>query len=275
MVEELKLYKGEVTIYFNRERHIFSHDKEGKVRIDSVTSATGKLDKSGPLMVWSNREVAKYIIEQMNILPKEYFNVSPKERSETWRNFLVDIKDKKISTTASKMGEIIFSAMKQPYARKKEAADIGTSIHELCEKWIKGKKIDVPEDERIRNGYMAFLKWINDKEKLKITRSEQYIYSRKYDYAGIEDWEGKDNKELVIGDFKSSNGIYSEMHYQLSGYWQAREEETGKQYDKGYIVKFGKEDGEFETLQIPRSEYLKDFKAFLSLLKVKRREKEL
>lgn len=246
MEKRIKLYKGKVTILFDEEKHKFTH-LDGK-SIDSVTSATGKIDKSAPLMGWAIKMMGIYINE----------NYDPEKiKTKEDMGLLVDI-------------------AKREYRRiKEEAADIGTEIHEWASDWIKGKKVAIPEEERARNGVIGFMKWIKDQEKIKITESEKFIYSQKYDFAGIMDWEGKDDGELVIGDFKSSKGIYPEMEMQLSGYWLAREEETGKKYAKGYIVQFGKENGEFKTLEIQRKEHLKNAKAFLAALTIKRRLDEM
>lgn len=251
-MKKIKIYKGKITILFDeriwmgKKIHGFKH-LDGR-KIPSVTSATGKIDKSNALMPWAVKMAGIYIVE----------NFDPKKiKTKDDISLLVDI------------------AKKEWRRIKEEAADIGTEIHKWAEQWIKGKKVAIPEDERARNGVIAFMKWIKEKEKIKITATEQFVYSKKYDYAGIMDWEGKDDGELVIGDFKSSKGIYKEMRYQLAGYWNAREEETEKKYKKGYIVKFGKEDGEFDVLEISRQEYLKDLKAFLGALQIKRREDEL
>jgi hypothetical protein len=89
------------------------------------------------------------------------------------------------------------------------------------------------------------------------------------------DAEGKMGKDDVIIDFKSSKALYSEYRYQLAAYWLAREEETKKKFEGGWIIKFGKDDGEFEATYIPRKEYEKDKEAFLAALTIKRRENEL
>ena len=245
MIRNLSLYKGKVKITFDDARHIF-RDREGN-HILSVTSATGMIDKSAALMGWSVKMMAEYLRQNWNL--------------------------EKIKTEQDKL--MMIDLAKKEYRKvKKEAADIGTEIHKFASDWIKGKKPMIPEETRVRNGAIAFMKWIKE-EKIKPTVSEAYIYSQKYNYAGIMDMEGLDEGELVIGDFKSSKGIYNEMRYQLAGYWLAREEETGKKFKKGFIAQFGKETGDFHVLNIPRKEYLKDVRVFLAALAIKRREKEL
>lgn len=278
MEKRIKLYKGKITILFDEDRHRFSH-LDGRP-IDSVTSATGKLDKSGPISWWAVRVMGERMLYDLGVVSEGHFSEDNEENKRQWLEIPDIIKEYIAKKEAWPVGminifEAILAGKKEHSKRKKAAADIGTEIHKLIDKWNKGEKVEIPDDERIRNGYIAFLKFIKENKDLKITSSEQFIYSKKYDYAGIKDWDAVENKMLVIGDNKSSKGIYSEMRYQLAGYWNASEEESGKRYEKGIIAKFGKYDGEFEFLEIPRKEYKKDLKAFLGLLDVRRREKEL
>jgi len=235
-----KLYKDTVTINFEETRHIFSHEN-GK-RISGVTSITGMIDKSQILIWWAIGLTKGYLLRVLSV--------------------------GKIGT------EDIEEACKQHTIKKAEAGDIGTQIHGWIENWINNKKQELPTDEKVVNGINAFLKWIKE-TGIELSQSEEIVYSKKYDYAGIMDAEGKQDGKSYIIDFKSSKGIYNEYRYQLSAYWNAREEETGKKYDGGWIVKFGKDDGEFAVLFIDPKEYKKDFKAFLGALAIKKREKEL
>ena len=200
------------------------------------------IDKSAPLMGWAVNMMGQYLLQNWD--------------------------------SGMNKGDLVETAKREYRRIKTEAADIGTLVHEYAENWIKGKKPKMPEDEHARNGIMAFLSWVKQIE-IKFDNSERIIYSRKYDYTGIMDWDGVDNGDPIIGDFKTSKGIYSEMRYQLAGYWNAMEEEMGMKYLRGYIVQFGKETGDFAVKEIKRSEYLKDRKAFLAALAIKKREQEL
>ena len=236
-----KLYKGKVVIDFDPEKHIF-WDKNSN-RITSVTSCTGIIDKSRPLIFWAVGLMRDYLIQK----EKDGFIIAE---------------------------ETIVEASKLHQVRKEEAADVGTKIHDWVELWIKGKHPEAPTEPQVMNGVNAFLKWVKE-TKIKLKNSETIVYSRKNDFAGIMDAEGKMDGAEVIVDFKSSNAIYNEYRYQLAGYWIAREEETKKKFDGGWIIKFGKNDGEFAATYIPRKEYEKDKVAFLAALAIKRRENEL
>jgi len=242
MIKELNLYKGKAIITFDENRHIF-RDYNGKY-IPSVTKATGIIDKSGALMGWTAKMMALYLLAE-------------KEKGN------------------DRITEELVNTAKKEYRRlKAEAADIGTEIHQWAADWIDGKKSPMPENEKVVNGITAFLKFQKE-HKIQWLESERIIYSKKYNFAGILDAVGKvDGKgDLILIDFKSSNGIYDDMRFQVAGYQIAYEEETGKKIDKRMIIRFGKEDGEFEVKELDNDS--KDKKIFLACLQVCNRLKEL
>jgi len=63
------------------------------------------------------------------------------------------------------------------------------------------------------------------------------------------------------------------MRFQVSGYQIAYEEETGKTIDKRMIIRFGKNNGEFEKIELDKDNM--DRKAFLDCLMLKERLREL
>ena len=239
-MSKTKLYKGKIEIEFDPDRHIFTRNDE---RILGVTSCTGIIDKSRPLIFWAVGLMRDFLLNRR----KEGFLISE---------------------------DAIIEASKLHQVKKEEAANIGTKIHDWVELWIKGKHPEAPTEPQVMNGVNAFLKWVKE-TKIKLKCSETIVYSKKHDFAGIMDAEGKMNGGNVIVDFKSSNAIYNEYRYQLAAYWLAREEETKKKFDGGWIIKFGKDDGEFAATYIPRKEYEKNKVAFLAALAIKRREQEL
>jgi hypothetical protein len=72
------------------------------------------------------------------------------------------------------------------------------------------------------------------------------VDSQTYNFAGILDAVAEIDSKLVLTDSKSSNGFYSEYSFQASGYLLAYEEMTGKTIENRLIIRFGKDDGEFE-----------------------------
>ena len=243
-METIKLYNGKVTILFDRGRHRFFHP-DGR-SIKGVTTYTGIIDKPA-LIPWAVKMMGLFLYKNWDV--------------------------KKVKTEAEK-ANLIETAKREFRRIKEEAAEKGKEAHIWAEAWSKGKKPKMPEDPEVRNAVIAFLDWFKQ-SGIKITSTERFVYSVKYDYAGIMDWEGTRKRDLIIGDYKATNAIYSEMRFQVALYWQAREEESKKQYEEGNIIQFGKQTAEFGKLVIPRKEYLKDLKAALGCLPIRKRLDEL
>jgi hypothetical protein len=239
-MKEITLYKGKEKISFDENRHIFYDDK-GNCLL-SVTGVTGTIDKSGALMGWVAKMIGLYLLQE-------------KEKGN------------------DKITEQLIDTAKREYRRiKQEAADIGQAIHDWISEWIKGKKPEMPDNEKVVNGITAFLKFQKE-HKIKWLESERFVFSKKHKFCGILDAIGKTGKELVLFDFKSSNAIYPEMFLQVAGYNIAYQEETGKKIDKKVIIRFGKEDGMFQLKELENEG--KDEKAFLACLELTKRLKEL
>jgi len=240
-------YNGSVKIEFFEGKHAYSLITEkGKEKLISVTGVTSILDKSRPLMFWQERITREYLVG----------NIAN----------LVDSKDSDIILT------IIENAVSQHRVIKEEAANKGKQVHEWCENYIKKVEQPFPEDEQVLNGVTAFLRWIKE-YKVKFLESEKLVYSKKYKFVGIMDLKAKVNGKLACVDFKTSSGVYNEMRYQVAGYMGADSEETGDKYDERWIIKFGKDTGDFEAYKL--DDFKKDYAVFLALLVARKREQEL
>jgi hypothetical protein len=137
---------------------------------------------------------------------------------------------------------------------------IGTCVHSMCEAWVKG---DEPmlvlekalEEETVNDkatfraqaasAYSAFEFWCKGTQ-LEIVDCEVQVISETHRYGGTLDFIGKLNGKLVLGDFKTSNGVWPEYLCQLAAYAKAYEETTGNKIDGGYhLLRFSKENGDF------------------------------
>lgn len=236
----IKLYNGKVVLNFDENRHIFTDEKGNHIL--SVTSVTGVIDKSPALMGWSVKQMGFYLLAEK-------------------------------AKGNDKITEDLVNQAKKEYRRlKQEAADLGTEIHSWVSEWIKGKKPSMPENEKVVNGITAFLKFQKE-HQIKWLETERIIYSKKHAYAGILDAIGEMEGKLTLVDFKSSNAIYDEMRFQVAGYQIAYEEEMKKDIEKRVIIRFGKEDGQFEVFDLGKDG--KDKQVFLACLKIKKRLDEL
>ncbi len=254
---------GKHTVFFEPGKHKFT-DERGK-GVNSVTKFTGLIDKSGPLIYWA-----------VGLM----------------KNHLLSIIDAGTAIMANHIEE----GSKLHNVKKKEAGDIGTEIHDLVEKWIKGLKYEIPDNEKVRNGFNAFLefqkqykiKWLASEEIIGYwinkMSTEGKIEGTEVLFAGIADALAEIDGKLILVDFKSSKGIYAEMYFQVAAYQMALEQmiKDGtvnpelkkalgkyKTVDHRMIIKFGKEDGSFEFIELHDND--KDKKAFLALVDAKNR----
>jgi hypothetical protein len=273
-----KMYGGKLEVVFmgpteeKQNRHIYQVNGERKT---GVTTYLGIKDKSIGLVSWATETAADYLVDKLE-------------------------KGEKITVAD------IYTAQDLHAQKKQEAADIGTVIHDWCEKYIKHKlKIkgfespEIPEDESAIIGVNAFLDWEKE-HKVKFVSSERVIYSRKYDYIGKMDIEAYVDGDLCLVDLKSSNGLYNTVRAQTAAYLKADEEESDREYvgrwairlsketEKEYIAKcnkknkkriiMGKGPQEIKPYQIFEAKYFdadkgeieSDFEAFLHMMKLHR-----
>lgn len=251
------LYDGSVKMEFYAGRHAYFADGE---RVYGVTTFTGIIDKSRALIYWATNLARDYLLELLN-------------------------------NGISLNSDHVISATKLHQVRVEQAAEKGTQVHALAELWIKSspkerKAIKLPADEDVRNGFMAFLSWV-DEHKVKFLYSERLIFSKKHRYTGTLDcmFTMGEEKHMVrhLGDFKTSSGVYPEMIFQVTAYENAvLEEEMATPLKKRsrdamlpfgdkYIMRFDKKTGEFEAYCIPAENHKDDFSAFVGLLTAKKR----
>lgn len=245
----IALYNGSIKIeYYDRYHQYFVNGKKSI----GVTTITGLIDKSRVLIYWAVGLTKNRLIEVFN--SGEAITI-----------------------------EHIEDASKLHAQRKKEAADLGTMVHKWAEDYIgakiaKRKDLEMPEDPRVLNGVIAFLKWV-DEHKVKFLESERVIYSKKHKFIGTMDCVftmGEEKHKIIhVGDFKTSKGVYDEMIFQVTAYEEAYVEEIGAKCGDKYILRFDKETAEFDPHIIPAEDHKKDIAAFLGLMVAKKRLVEL
>lgn len=268
--ETFTLYKGKVIVKFYPASHQYWISKNGgknfKRAGGSVTSIIDIKDKSDGLVPWSCGLAEDYLLSKKNVTQED-----------------------------------IYIACSLHEEKKREAADIGSKIHEWCDNYIQGKKPPMPEEKEVQIGVTAFLEW-SKKHKVEYISSERAIYSLKHDFVGKMDLEAKIDKKRVLVDFKSSNDLHNDYYMQTAAYLKADEEESGKKYGGRWLIRFaketekeyiarmekknrkreikGKEPVEYPKYQVFEAMFLnndtleRDFKAFLACKVVKDFEKE-
>lgn len=244
-----ELYGGKIIVDFyerySRYTHIYIRRDNGEW-LKSVTGATGMLDK--PLLIpWACKEMEKSlneILENGGVIGSPEIATS----KNAWR------------------------------VNRDKSAEKGTIIHDLAHEHIKfklglTKKMPVvPKDPEIQNAFIAFRDW-ETTHKVKFIATEQLVYSKKYNFVGTLDCIAEVDGKYCLVDFKSGNGIYGEMIYQVSGYGIAHEEESGKEFENNWIVRFGKDNAEFQAKEFKTNNQYR--KAFLSCLFLKTMQSEV
>ena len=234
-----KLYNGEVELEFIPEKHVYTYN--GK-KVDGTTGILGVINKPA-LMYWAVNQAVAFFINA--IKPGiSYDEIQLKAMAEGMKA--------------------------SPRKKSGDAADIGKLVHEWIESYIKGEKPTTPINEQMKNAIDSFLKW--EKESgVKFVHSEKVVFSRKYNYAGTLDFIGEIDGKLLLGDFKTSKGIWDEYWLQTSAYQQAYLEEFPESEILGQvIVRIGK-DGVLEVRNSEVEDYEPNRDAFNAALTLSRR----
>ena len=212
------------------------HYTVNDIEAPSVTTVLGILDKSDALSPWAVGCAMQYIREN---------RVGYKERGETLEDLLGKAKNEWRNV-------------------KETAADIGSEIHGLIERYLQHGHDAVgqyrPEVER---GFLAFLEW-EQAHGVKWIKSEMTIFHPEHYYAGTLDaicvYEGK--RYLI--DFKSSKGFYDTYGMQIAAYRGAAEA-MGEPTDGCGILRLDKKTGLPEWKDYTKRQE-RDYNAFLKLL---------
>ena len=240
IIQSSKSFDGKHSLIFNDRSHRYKLDGEACPGVTSVLKAS--YPTSMGLISWMQGESVKYALNQVEILLEEgIFGELEYPRI---------IKDSKL-------------AWKE---KAQEAADIGTITHGYAELYSKGKEIEAgqllgkitgtTQWPLINSCVEKYLDW-HAHNKGEFISAEGLIASIDYKYCGKYDLLSKRNGYLVLSDYKTSKGIYTEQLIQLAAYRLALKEWCDINIDAIEILRFGKEDGEFETRYIYNKNELK------------------
>ncbi len=210
------------------------YDIEGVGRLPSVTTILQVISKPA-LYAWQAKQgslKARNVMERLKVM-------APFLHDSLWAEF----------------GENFF---KDGYAQAAEAADYGTQAHAIIEMILKNRADEAAEKmkeapNQVTQAVGAFLKW-RDRTKFEMIKSESVVFSKKFGYAGTADVIGRIKDGVVLGDFKTSKGIYPEYSLQTVAYKYAAEEMTGERIPNVMIYRFGK-DGSFEDYTVPQTSH--------------------
>lgn len=228
--------KKATSFKFDKARHVYTWDGKPLTGVTTILSVIAK----PALIQWAANETIKHISEALDREMNDGIEID-------WPKLLEDAR--------------------YAHRKKKEAAaDAGTLFHAWAERWIKSKcKLKtLPKDPAAQKMAENFINWARA-NKVKFLASEKQVYSRNFWYAGTFDFLAEINGELMVGDIKTSTGIYGREYFaQMAGYQLALEEMEGYQDIKGRIVVRCGKDGSFETKV--SYDYPTDRKIFLAAL---------
>ncbi len=247
------LYGGNAKIElgnYGRKKHAyFLHGKN--VFVPGVTTILKRLDKPA-LIQWAANQAADYFRDALG----DFRPIG--ENGERGPQAIIGDADvTRISEAARKAHKNVV----------KDAADVGTQIHGLCQKIFQGDMINLPPntDHRIHNGLKAIREWIAANDVTPI-ESERIILSQKWFYAGTCDLLATVNRKISVVDFKTGKAVYMEHRLQTAAYQVALEEELGEPIDDRHLVRLDKFTGECEPHFFPYSQL--EIDGFLRLREV-------
>ncbi len=268
VTEEYLFYEGTETLRYDPVKHVYYRvTPTGLERLDGVTTVAHIIDKSDILMPWACKMMGESILGAV-----ETFVTGTGS-------------DSMVSLSKACLESIIKTSKRAHKETLEDAANVGKQAHEWIENYIKFKlglreseKDHGLDDSRAINASTAALDWMH-KHNVRWISTEQKVYSRQWKYAGTMDGicltdscsdpkccpvPFKDRKTLA--DWKTSNYLYIEFILQTGAYKKAYEEETGEVIEDVWIIRLGKEDGEFDPWHLTPLMVEAGTKAFLSAL---------
>jgi hypothetical protein len=268
LTEPYVMYNGAVELRFEPKTHTYYLvTPNGLVKQQGVSTVCKVIDKSEALIPWACKMMAQKLIETVKVDGISSFTapLSPTDLT-SWINNAKSAHKEKLDA----------------------AAFVGNQAHDFIERYIKSylsfnqETVALPENEQARNCSRAALDWMA-RHNVRWLHTEKKVYSRNYEFAGTMDGlcyidsclgdccYGKDFKNrLSVADWKSSNHLQIEYLLQTAAYQVAYEEEYGVQIEDRWVIRLGKEDGEFDPWHLERDVLSDDFDAFIWALELTR-----
>ena len=259
--EKYYFYDNEICLEYDPVDHVYLLDN---VEVPGVTGIVKIIDKSAVLINWAVKLTADKILSTSVDFP----------------------------ITRETLSEIVLDAKKAHRQKLENAANIGKSAHAQIEQIIKDRlshPITIGDDsvtwtsilrgptyiDQVDNCVGAALDWMT-RHNVRWVCTERKIYSRTFKYAGTLDGiarvdscqdreccpeEFKDRLSLI--DWKSSNQLYNEYLLQTSGLTRGHtKKRLGEIIHDRWVIRLGKDDGEFEAWHIGPESYYEDWYAF-------------
>jgi hypothetical protein len=139
------------------------------------------------------------------------------------------------------------------YEGRDDAADVGQHVHAMVRSDIHGESLpEMPayftddQKKQAESSFYAWMQWRADR-RLEVIATEMPYVSNVHRFGGTLDVVWHDSAGLCIGDWKSSNAVYTDMLLQLAAYKLLWEENNPERPIQGFhLARFSKEHGDFE-----------------------------
>ena len=166
------------------------------------------------------------------------------------------------------------------------AADTGTFAHDLIEEYVKGAKVDLDlyehltdeQRENADNCLDSFKRWF-DGFGVEILETELPLVSEVHQFGGRIDSVGRlKGGQLIIPDWKTSNGIYGDQLAQLAAYGLLLDEYADDLFgpvDEYHIVRISKDVASFEHRSWTRQTFQPAIDYFLTARRLFGQDKAL
>lgn len=189
-----------MSLTFNAKNHRYKLDDKP---VTGVTTIIGATDPKTALMDWYGRMVAEYVHD--NPLEVERLREQPP-----------------VLYRGKERPALVEALRKVPYTIKDEAAERGTAIHDLGQRYLEGEELQIPtEHETPTLGLIELV----DQLELEPLVLEHSMASREHWYSGRVDFIGTspylNGGEPVLIDWKTSNGVYPTVAMQAAAYARA------------------------------------------------------
>lgn len=166
-----------------------------------VTGVLSVIDKSGPLMSWAARQTAEAAVAMFTVDPANGGALA------------------QLLATVGEEGTIKALTSRGNWKRD-EAAQLGTEIHGLADKLVRGQPLPYMTDTTAKrvDGYAKW--WAASGWSLRT--SEALLVNPTASYGGTLDLLARDRDGCtVLADIKTGKGVYSEAVLQLTAYGDA------------------------------------------------------
>jgi len=220
-MEEIKLYNGQETLFFDPIQHQYFWNDE---LLPSATTITKLLTPVQPLIMWANK-MASEEFKRLIVAGQKYDEVQLAE-------FYTLIKNASNKSMTS-------------------AGIVGTEVHNLIEDYIHKGIVPEIHNPEIKKSFGKFKEWYDKQEGLEIVFTERKVLSRIHKFTGTLDAIFKNKSgDHIIYDWKSSSGIRDSMLVQIYLYKICIMEELGIDVKQGVIVNCTKQ-GKLNIKEFP------------------------